>query len=166
MKSARIALKINSDNLLLSEAVLNTLEQSIGLPSIHKFTGWYANSRQTTPLSEEESQEAEIALLRKRYFQLLADESNLDTTENRLRAENEKLKQDISFMQKRYEDRGKELETVHQKYDELLREFGGWEGVLTKLKDDLKIQEGNQNRLSGSIEHFKLARTRLGRLKG
>src|SRR5690606_273431 len=58
-------------------------------PQIYKMLCEFAaNLDGFVPLSEADAQEAEIALLRRRYFQLLTEEGNLETIEGRLRAEN------------------------------------------------------------------------------
>jgi uncharacterized protein YlxW (UPF0749 family) len=55
-------------------------------------------------LSEEESQDAEIEVLRRRYFKLLVDESRVDSKENILKAENENLQRKIVDLEKELDE--------------------------------------------------------------
>ncbi|MEO8607158.1 MAG: hypothetical protein ABI690_04720 [Chloroflexota bacterium] len=92
-----------------------------------------ANLDGFTPLSDEDSQEAEIAVLRKRYFQLLSEERNPASKENLLKTENEKLKRQL-------DDAREALETERERHEKSLRELGRWEAEHKLLSEELCSQ--------------------------
>ena len=85
-------------------------------------------------ISEEESQDAEIDVLRRRYFKLIAEARNTDTKEGQLRAEKKSLENELNFLQERYQSLREELQEQHEKHGKLNREFGYMEGRILGFK--------------------------------
>jgi hypothetical protein len=82
-------------------------------------------------LSEEESQDAEIDVLRRRYFKLLVDESRVDSKENILKAENENL-------QRKIVDLEKELDEERKEKSSLLGQMSEWKGMFKGIRESLR----------------------------
>jgi hypothetical protein len=115
----------------------STVDWFIFDPQIYRMVCEFAaNIDGFTPLSDDDSQEAEIAVLRKRYFQLLAEERDPNLKENLLKAENEKLKRHL-------DDTREALETEREQHEKLLRELGHWEAKHELLSEELRSQRNS-----------------------
>jgi hypothetical protein len=88
-------------------------------------------------LSDEDSQEAEIAVLRRRYFQLLVEESQAASTApevnvSPLKAENDTLRSDIQKLQREF-DKLQERSALSDK---------DWQARCNRLSEELGSQRG------------------------
>jgi hypothetical protein len=101
-------------------------------PQIYRMVCEFAvNLDGFTALSEEESQDAEIEVLRRRYFKLLVDESRVDSKENILKAENENL-------QRKIVDLEKELDEERKEKSSLLGQMSEWKGMFKGIRASLR----------------------------